>query len=698
MDASSLNALMIFSASAALSVTGAFLALVTGKYESVSKGIGSCFGILAALAALAVAVPALFSPAVMVSLPTPFAFASFSLLLNPLSALLLVVINLLALLAWVYGLSYLREYKGKGIGAIVFFLNLFIVSMNLVILVDNAFWFLVFFELMSLSSYFLVIIDQDEKSTRGGFLYLIMAHIGFLMIMIAYFVMAGITESFEFEAFRAAQFAPPVASLVFVLCFLGFGCKAGMVPFHSWLPQAHPAAPSHVSALMSGGMIKIGIFGIVKVGLDLLAASGCELWWGILVFSIGAISSVLGVAYALAEHDIKRLLAYHSVENIGIILLGIGLAFIGVALGQPLLAGLGLLAGLYHLLNHAVFKGLLFLGAGSVLFATHSRNMEKMGGLARSMPVTSICFLVGSLAISAIPPLNGFVSEWFSYQAMFNAALNGDAVVQVFVGLGAVALAITGALAVACFVKAYGVTFLGASRSKAASQAKEAPASMKLSMLVLALSCVCLGVGAPWVAPVIQGVAEQLLSGGQAAAAATAATAQVAATAATAQVAQVAQGSLVLNPEVGSMVSTPMVAVLLIGLILLPVLLRALFARGGSASDREPWACGYQHEPTMPMIATSFAADVRMFMRPLYSVRTAISAQAGKFALILAGTTKGAEKAEGLSDRYLIDTVSAFVDWLGRLVKRIEGGNYRVYLVYIVATLVVFLLISVLAR
>jgi hydrogenase-4 component B len=682
MDASSLNVLMVFSASAGLSVAGALFALVTGKSEALSKGIGSFFGILASLVALAVAVPALFNPAVMASIPTPFAFASFSLLLNPLSALLLLVINLLAVLAWVYGLSYLQEYKGKGIGAIGFFLNLFIVSMNLVILVDNAFWFLVFFELMSLSSYFLVVIDQDEKSTRGGFLYLIMAHIGFLMIMIAYFVMAGVAESFEFQAFRATQFAPPVASLVFVLCFLGFGCKAGMVPFHSWLPQAHPAAPSHVSALMSGGMIKIGVFGIVKVGLDLLAASGCELWWGILVFSIGAISSVLGVAYALAEHDIKRLLAYHSVENIGIILLGVGLAFIGVATDQPLLAGIGLLAGMYHLLNHAVFKGLLFLGAGSVLFAAHSRNMEKLGGLAKKMPVTSICFLFGSLAISAIPPLNGFVSEWFTYQAMFNAAIDGDAVVRLVVGFGAVALAITGALAVTCFVKAYGVTFLGAPRSKSASDAKEVSAPMKLSMLVLAAVCVCLGVGAPWVTPVMQNVADQVL--------AAPAVAQAAASV-------FAQGSLVVNPEVGSTVSTPMVAILLIGLILLPVILRALFARGGSASDREPWACGYQHEADMPMIATSFASDVKMFMRPLYSIRTAISVRADKFALVLAGTSKGAEKVEGLSDRFLIDTVSDLVDWLGRQVKKIEGGNYRVYLIYIVAALAVFLLISVLA-
>ncbi|MDR1015095.1 MAG: hydrogenase 4 subunit B [Coriobacteriales bacterium] len=681
MDILSLDAPSVFSFSAALSVVGALVALLTGRSEGLSKGLASIFGVLASLAMLGVGAGSLLGSAAAVSIPTPFAFASFSLLFSPLAGLLLVVINLLAVLAWIYGASYLAEYRGKGIGAIGFFMNLFVVSMNFVVTVDNAFWFLVFFELMSLSSYFLVIIEQDEKSTNGGFLYLIMAHVGFLMIMVAFFVMAGVTGSFEFAVFRGTQFAPAVASLVFVLTFLGFGCKAGMVPFHSWLPQAHPAAPSHVSALMSGGMIKIGVFGIVKVGLDILAASGCELWWGILVLSIGAVSSVLGVAYALAEHDIKRLLAYHSVENIGIILLGVGIGFIGIALEQPLLAALGLMAGLYHLLNHAVFKALLFLGAGSVLFSTHTRDMEKMGGLVRAMPVTAMCFLLGSLAISAIPPLNGFVSEWFTYQALFDVAFRGDAVIQLFAGFGAVSLAITGALAVTCFVKAYGVTFLGASRSEAAGKAREVPVPMRLSMVVLAAVCVFLGVGAPLVAPVMQAAASATLAAGPVA---------------------VAQGTLIANPEMGNIISTPLLAVLLVGLILIPLLVRMVFARGGVDATKEPWACGYRHEPGMPMIATSFGADVQMFMRPLYRLRAAVSRKAGRLVDLLEGAIKGAQgadaqAAEAQGDRYLADSTGAFVDWLGHLAKRIEGGNYRVYLVYIVVALLVFLSMSVLA-
>jgi hydrogenase-4 component B len=675
MDILSLNIPSIFSLSAILSVVGAVVALLIGRSEKVSKGFASTFGILASLAMLVVGIVSLLGPASTISFPTPFVFASFSLLFNPLAGLLLVVVNLLAILAWIYGISYLAEYTGKGIGAIGFFMNLFVVSMNFVITVDNAFWFLVFFELMSLSSYFLVIIEQDEKSTKGGLLYLIMAHVGFLMIMVAYFIMAGVTGSFEFEVFRNTQFTPVIASVVFLLTFLGFGCKAGIVPFHSWLPQAHPAAPSHVSALMSGGMIKIGVFGIVKIGLDVLAGSGCELWWGILVLSIGAISSVFGVAYALAEHDIKRLLAYHSVENIGIILLGVGVGFIGIAMEQPLVAALGLMAGLYHLLNHAVFKALLFLGAGAVLFSTHTRDMEKMGGLIRAMPVTAMCFLLGSLAISAIPPLNGFVSEWFTYQAIFDVAFKGGAAVQLFAGFGAVALALTGALAVTCFVKAYGVTFLGASRSAAASKAKEVPMPMKVSMVLLAAICVFLGVGAPLVAPVIQTAASATLAVGSVA---------------------VAQNTLVLNPEMGSIISTPLLAVLLVGLILIPILIRAVFSRGGVDATKEPWACGYQHEAGMPMIATSFGADVRMFIRPLYRLRAAVSRQAGRLVVLFESATKGTSAVDTSGERHLADSTGAFIDWLGHQAKKIEGGNYRVYLLYIVAALLAFLLMLIL--
>ena len=663
--------------STVVSIVGAIVALCLSKAENTAKVVACLFGIVAACCSIIAGATGIFGAEQFICFATPFNFANFTLLINPLSGLLLVAINILALVAWIYGLAYFDEYKGMGLGAIGFFMNLFVASMNMVLTVDNAFWFLVFFELMSLTSYFLVIVEQKPQSIKGGFLYFIMAHVGFFMIMLSYLIMAANTGSFEFATFRATQFSPAIASLCFILAFCGFGCKAGMFPFHSWLPQAHPAAPSNVSALMSGGMIKIGIFGIVKVGLDLLGSCEVQLWWGLVILVIGALSSVLGVAYALGEHDIKKLLAYHSVENIGIILLGIAIGYMGMALNQPVIAVLGIMAGLYHVLNHAMFKGLLFLGAGSVLYTTGSRNMEIMGGLARVMPATAMCFLIGSLAISAIPPLNGFVSEWFIYQSMFSVAITGDIVVCFFAAFAAVSLAITGALAVTCFVKAYGVTFLGAPRSGAAANAKEVPASMRIGMIILAVMCVCLGIGAPWVAPVMQNIAAATT--GQAAIA-------------------VASGLDIANPAIGSVVSTPMLAILLIACVLVPVAARSLFSKGGVATDRDPWACGYALDPEMPVVATTFAAEVKMFLKPIYAARDAVVSTAGSFQAMFGSVVSGAAKAETVGDKYVVAGTASFVNWISKQVQKIEGGNFRVYIIYIVVALVFFLALAVLMK
>ncbi len=663
--------------STVVSIVGAIVALCLSKAENTAKVVACLFGIVAACCSIIAGATGIFGAEQFICFATPFNFANFTLLINPLSGLLLVAINILALVAWIYGLAYFDEYKGMGLGAIGFFMNLFVASMNMVLTVDNAFWFLVFFELMSLTSYFLVIVEQKPQSIKGGFLYFIMAHVGFFMIMLSYLIMAANTGSFEFATFRATQFSPAIASLCFILAFCGFGCKAGMFPFHSWLPQAHPAAPSNVSALMSGGMIKIGIFGIVKVGLDLLGSCEVQLWWGLVILVIGALSSVLGVAYALGEHDIKKLLAYHSVENIGIILLGIAIGYMGMALNQPVIAVLGIMAGLYHVLNHAMFKGLLFLGAGSVLYTTGSRNMEIMGGLARVMPATAMCFLIGSLAISAIPPLNGFVSEWFIYQSMFSVAITGDIIVRFFAAFAAVSLAITGALAVTCFVKAYGVTFLGAPRSEAAANAKEVPASMRIGMIILAVMCVCLGIGAPWVAPVMQNIA-----------AATTGQATIA----------VASGLDIANPAIGSVVSTPMLAILLIACVLVPVAARSLFSKGGVASDRDPWACGYALDPEMPVVATTFAAEVKMFLKPIYAAREAVVSTAGSFQAMFGNVVSGAAKAETVGDKYVVAGTASFVNWISKQVQKIEGGNFRVYIIYIVVALVFFLALAVLMK
>lgn len=668
-----------------LSCGGAILCLFLKSREGDVRLAGSGVGVAAALAGLGSGLTAIAGgqPAVL-DAAGPYPFAHFVLRLDPLAGLMIAVISLLSLVAWIYGFAYVREYAGRGVGAMGFFMNAFIASMMLVVAADNGFWFLIFFEMMSLASYFLVIFDQEDEAVSAGFLYFLVAHGGSVLIMAAFFLMANQAGSFDFAAFRAHPLPAPLDSVAFLLAFLGFGAKAGMIPLHIWLPRAHPAAPSHASALMSGVMIKIGVFGIVKVGIDLLGASAgpSMLGWGLLVLAFGAVSSVLGVVYALAEHDIKRLLAYHSVENIGIILLGVGTGMIGMALHQPVLAVLGLMAGLYHLLNHAVFKGLLFLGAGSVIFRTHTKDMEEMGGLVRTMPWTALSFLVGALAISAIPPLNGFVSEWYTYQALFAAALDGTPLVKFATPIAAVMLALTGALAVMCFVKAYGIMFTGAPRSHHAEEAREAPAAMVAGMAVLAVACVALGLLAPLVAPVMGRIAAATIG---------------TAVAGSAPVVLATGTTLLPGDAQQATLSTPLIAILLIAMAFLPIALKAAFAakRGGDRRTAAPWAAGYRPDHHMPASAASFAQPIRMFFAPLYAMRRSISGRWTGIALGFERVVTLARRTEPFADRSVIGPIADAVDAGGKRLQVIQAGDFRIYCLYIVAALIALLALAV---
>ena len=664
----------LLAASGLLSVVGALLSLVLIRWDGAAKIVACATGLLAALASLASGVLAIVSAPVLFSVPTVFWFADFTLLWNPLAGLLMVVISLLSIAAWIYGFAYFDEYRGRGVGQIGFYMHLFIISMLLVVLSDNAFWFLTFFELMSLTSYFLVVFDQTDQSIRGGFMYFVMAHIGFMMIMVAFLIMAYATGSFEFAAFRTLELPWALASVVFVLAFVGFGIKAGMLPFHSWLPQAHPAAPSNVSALMSGGMIKIGIFGIVKVAFDLLAGSDCQLWWGFAVLVVGVVSSVLGVAYALMEHDVKKLLAYHSVENIGIILIGVGVALVGCATGNFLLATIGLMAGLYHTINHAMFKGALFLGAGSMIYRTHTRNIDKMGGLSKRMPATAIMFLIAAVAICGIPPLNGFASEWYTYQSLLTMALDGDGMVMGFAALAAAALAITGALAVICFVKCYGVAFAGKPRTDEIEKVREVPVSMTIGNGLLVIMCVVLGVGIAFFAPIMQGIASATLGVAPAA---------------------VASGAVVMSPGSNGAVSLLVVAVVLLVLVLLLRGIQGLFnAKFGSGVRDDAWACGYLPDRSMPPSSGSFASNVQCFFGPMYTARDVIVERKSLVMRAYEGLVGVLKKIEPWADKYIVDGVTSVVKRIGEATRRLAGGDYRTYIGYIVIVLGIFLILT----
>jgi len=373
------------------------------------------------------------------------------------------------------------------------FFPAFLAGMNVVLLAADAFTFLFAWEFMSLSSWALVMAHHRRPgNAAAGYLYLLMASFGTLALILAFGLLSGPSGGYEFDAIRGAQAGGGLAAVALVLVLVGAGSKAGIVPLHVWLPLAHPAAPSHVSALMSGVMTKVAVYGFVRVAFDLLGAP--LWWWGALVALIGGITAVMGVLHALMEHDLKRLLAYHTVENIGIIFIGLGLALAFEANQMPAPAALALTAALFHVFNHSLFKSLLFFGAGAVLGATGERDMERLGGLIHRMPKTAFLFLVGSAAISALPPFNGFVSEWLTFQAILLSPALPQWLLKFLVPAIGALLALSAALAAACFVKAFGVTFLGRPRSAAARDAVETDGWSLAAMGVLAALCLLAGI------------------------------------------------------------------------------------------------------------------------------------------------------------------------------------------------------------
>ena len=454
-------------------VIGAVGALVFMRREKLANvfsfgmaSLSALGGLLAALAYLSAGPDAAVSKTEL--LPSFIPYIQFTVRLDPLGAFFLLIVSLLGLALSIYSLGYARGFYGrKNVGVLGAFFNLLLLATTVVFLAGNAFFFLIAWEIMALTAYCLVSFEHEKVETRNaGVLFFVMSHIGTGCLILGFLLLFQASGSYDFDGFHLLgdTMSPGKRDAAFLLFLVGFGVKAGIVPLHIWLPAAHPVAPSNVSALMSGVMIKTGIYGLTRVLFDFLGTP--PNWWGVTVLSLGTISAVLGVLYALMEHDLKRLLAYHSIENIGIILMGLGASLMFLHSGHPVLASLALIAGLYHTINHAVFKALLFLGAGAVLHAAHTRNMEEMGGLAKRMRWTALFFLVGAVAISALPPLNGFVSEWLTYQSLLQGFGTTTSLVRIMFPISGAMLALTGALAAACFVKAFGITFLAQPRSE----------------------------------------------------------------------------------------------------------------------------------------------------------------------------------------------------------------------------------------
>ena len=411
--------------------------------------------------------------------------------LDKLASFFLVVINFGGATASLYGLGYGRHDSAPH--RVLPFYPAYLAGMNLVLLADDAFSFLVAWEFMSLTSWALVVSHhRDPENVRSGYVYLLMAGFGTLALLLTFGVLAGSAGHYDFDAIRASHPSAAVASVVFILVLIGAGSKAGLVPLHVWLPLAHPVAPSHVSALMSGVMTKVAVYGFVRVVFDLI---GPPQWlWSVPMLTLGAASAVIGLLSAVLQRDLKRLLAYSTIENIGIVFIGLGLAIAFKANEMPPAAALAMTAALFHVLNHSIFKSLLFFGAGAVLTATGERDMEKLGGLIHRMPLTAFTFLVGCMAISALPPLNGFVSEWLVFQAVL---LSPDLLqwgLKLLVPAVGAMLALSAALAAACFVRAFGVSFLGRPRTSVATGAQEVDRWSLAAMFILASLCLLIGI------------------------------------------------------------------------------------------------------------------------------------------------------------------------------------------------------------
>jgi formate hydrogenlyase subunit 3/multisubunit Na+/H+ antiporter MnhD subunit len=473
---------------------------------------------LSALISLLLALSGLWAlaaaPNVLV-LPLGLPELPFHLRLDPLSAFFLILLGGASLGVSLFSAGYFKTMAGGTLGLLCLEYHLFLVGMTLVLLADDAYMFMVAWETMALASYFLVTTDHAIPDIRkAGYLYLLIAHVGAISILLSFGVMQGGNgiAAYTFDAMRSAHLTEFWSSVAFLLALFGFGAKAGVLPMHVWLPEAHPAAPSPVSALMSGVMLKTAIYGILRVTFDLL---GTQLWWwGVLALALGLITAIFGVMFAAVQGDMKRLLAYSSIENIGLLLVGIGLTMIFHVYGKDALAALALTATLYHSLNHAMFKSLLFVGTGAILHATGERNMGRLGGLIHHMPWAAALMLVGVLAISGLPPLNGFVSEWLLLQAFLLSPGLPNSYINMLVPVAAAVIALAAALAAYVMVKFYGVIFLGRPREKVLEHAHDAGIWERIGMGWLALACVVLGLAPVFVVQHLDLVSHMLIGSG----------------------------------------------------------------------------------------------------------------------------------------------------------------------------------------
>jgi formate hydrogenlyase subunit 3/multisubunit Na+/H+ antiporter MnhD subunit len=644
----------------------AVLSLIPAGNAFFARRVAFPLGALAGLALAGFGLQAMWIQPEQLTLPLGLPDLPFHLRIDGLSGFFLLLLGSVSAGVTLYATGYFREETTARLTLIALQYNVFLASMAIVLLADDAYLFMVAWETMALSSYFLVTTDHQLPAIRSaGFLYLLIAHLGAIAILLCFGVLHGGHGDYSFDALRAAALSPPWATVAFLLAFFGFGAKAGMIPLHAWLPEAHPAAPSPVSALLSGVMLKTAIYGMVRVIYDLIGGVRWE--WGVLVLLIGAGTTLFGVLYALMQHDLKRLLAYHSVENIGIILLGLGMSMVFIGFGHTAAGALGLIAALYHTLNHAVFKALLFLGAGSILHSCGLRNLNDMGGLIRRMPNVAFYFLIGALAISALPPLNGFVSEWLTFQAALQAPLLENGVLRSIVPLAAATLALAGALTAMCFVKVYGIAFLGQARTPQ-PDAHDCGTAERAGMAWLAAGCFVLGLFPAAFLLMLNRICVTLIGGGLPEAA-------------------LAESNWLwlvpTSPEQASYGAVVFLAVILTMTLVTFFLVRRFYH--GRVRVAAPWDCGFPAQtPRMQDSADAFGQPIRHVFGPLYLMRRSLPSPDDprpRFEL-------------SIEDRHwywLYLPVARLASWISARIALLQQGRISIYLMYSFFTLIALL-------
>ncbi|MCL6591692.1 MAG: formate hydrogenlyase [Firmicutes bacterium] len=657
-----------------LYILAASLALGCHRRPKAANLIPNSLSVLASLLGIITSVCHLagsFRQIILLELNSSIPLLSFDLSIDKLGAFFLLTLSTLVMAVSIYSIGYLTHYydssrhQHRNVGIFNLLYNVFILTLITVFTSGNMFFFLIAWELMSLVSYFLVVFETDEPQNQtAGLIYLLMTHLATAFLVIAFALIYHANNSLAF-GIPLKDSAPALKNFIFICLLIGFGTKAGIIPLHIWLPRAHPAAPSNISALMSGIMIKTAIYGLIRL---IWGTLGAEFqWWGIVVLILGAIATFLGVAYALMEHNIKRLLAYHSIENIGIILIGLGIALWAHAAGQSFISALALFAALFHLLNHAIFKGGLFLGAGAIHYSTGTKEIEALGGLLKKMPYSGLFFLIFSMAIAALPPFNGFVSEWLTYQSLFGNLLAGDTGFKIITMLSAAALAMAGALAAACFVKVYGIAWLGLPRSEAATKAREVPKPMLWGMGWLALLCVGFGV--------FPGIMVKLLN-------------QLVANLTGAPLQGLIQGGVffLYQPLTVTSGSIAPLWIMLGGIILGGALFLVFKLLGKGIGERKytTWDCGFPRlTPRMQYSATGFSKPFRIVFRAIYRPTRELKVEEG-LSPYYPKSLKYQVATEPIFEKYLYRPLMNFFTGLSLWFKRmVQTGSVHMYLIYI---------------